>query len=98
MVTINHKNKELESLITKGESQSYGRHAAKKSFLMALRSFYAILGVLDEITDLERYEYLQYKRSLEVSSVLISASRIQGKLLFKEFDSGSRIEIIDLIF
>lgn len=98
MVTINHKNKELESLITKGESQSYGNHVSKRAFLMALRSFYAILGVLDDITDLERYEFLQYKRSLEISSVLISASRIQAKLLFKEFDSGSRIEIIDLIF
>lgn len=65
---------------------------------MALRSFYAILEILDDTTDLKRYDYLQYKKGVEISSVLISASKMQGKLLFKEYDYGSRIEILDLIF
>lgn len=64
---------------------------------MALRSFYTILEILDDTTELKRYEYLQYKRGVEISSVLISASKIQGKLLFKEYDHGGRIDILDLI-
>ena len=42
MIKIIHKNKDLETLIKKGESTTY-KDVSKKAFIKSLRAFYSLL-------------------------------------------------------
>ena len=42
------------------------------------------------------YKQYNYKKGVKISSVSIIASQIKGMLLFREFEDGSRIDILEL--
>ena len=97
MVEVHHNNKEIESLVFKNESTLYNELVRKKAFLKALRAFYSILEVIDNIRDLMRYyTFLQYQRK-ELSSVLIAGTGVSKRLIFSEHDNGQSILILELI-
>ena len=96
MIKILHKNKEIESLVLTSESTLYKELSRKRAFIKALHAFYSILEVIDDIRDLMKYAYLQYKRQ-EFSSVLIVGSGVSKRLIFTEYDDGQSIIIQDLI-
>lgn len=80
----------------KNESTLYKELLRKKAFLKALRAFYYLLEVIDDIRDLMKYTFLQYKRN-ELSSVLIAGGGTNKKLIFSEIEDGQSIEILELI-
>lgn len=96
MVKINHQNREIENLVVAGKSTLYKELSRKKAFLNALRAFYSVLGVIDNVRDLMVYTYLQYKRK-ELSSVLIAGAGVSKRLIFSEHDDGQGILILELI-
>lgn len=96
MIKIYHQNREIESLVTTDKSTLYKELSRKKSFLNALRAFYSILGVIDNVRELMVYTYLQYK-SKELSSVLIAGAGVSKRLIFLEHDNGKSILILELI-
>ena len=96
MIHICHKNFEIESLVLKNESTLYKELLQKKAFLKALRAFYSILEVIDDIRDLMKYNFLQYTRK-ELSSVLITGGDTKKKLIFSEEEDGQSIVILELI-
>ena len=79
------------------ESTLYKELLRKKAFLKALRAFYSILEVIDNIRDLMRYyTFLQYQRK-ELSSVLIAGAGVSKRLFFLEHANGQSILILELI-
>lgn len=96
MVRVRYKNKEIENLVLKNESTLYKELLRKKAFLKALHAFYSILEVIDDIRDLMKYTFLQYKRK-ELSSVLIAGGDTNKNLIFSEKEDGQSIEILELI-
>ena len=96
MVEVRHKNKEIESLVMKEESTLYKELLRKKAFLKAVRAFYLLLEVIDNIGDLMKYTFLQYKLN-ELSSVLIAGGGINKKLIFSEIEDGQCIVILEFI-
>ena len=97
MVEVHHKNKEIESLVFMNESTLYKELVRKKAFLKALRAFYSILEVIDNIRELMRYyTFFQYQRK-ELSSVLIAGAGVSKRLIFSEHDNGQSILILELI-
>lgn len=96
MINVNHSNTELKTLIEKGKSSVYGKLEAKKTFLKALRAFFVVIGILNNTKELLMYKQYNYKKGVKISSVSIIASQIEGMLLFREFEDGSRIDILEL--
>ena len=97
MVEVHHNNKEIESLVFINESTLYKELLRKKAFLKAMRTFYSILEVIDNIRDLMRYyTFLQYQRK-ELSSVLIVGTGVSKRLIFSEHEDGQSIKILELI-
>ena len=96
MIKVNHKNIELKALIEKGKSSAYRKLEANKKFLKVLRSFFVVIGILNDIEGLRMYKQYNYKKGVEISSVNIIASKIKGMLLFRESEEGNKIDIIEL--
>lgn len=96
MVKVHHKNKEIEALVFENESTMYKELLRKKAFMKALRAFYTLLEIIDDIRDLMRYTFLQYKRN-ELSSVLIAGGGTKKNLIISEKEDGQSIEILELI-
>lgn len=96
MINVNHSNTELKTLIEKGKSSVYGKLEAKKTFLKALRAFFFLIGILNNTKGLLMYKQYNYKKGVKTSSVSIIASQITGMLLFREFEDGRRIDILEL--
>lgn len=96
MIYVNHSNTELKTLIEKGKNNVYGKLAAMKTFLKALRAFFVVIGILNNTKGLLMYKQYNYKKGVKISSVSIIASQIKGMLLFREFEDGSRIDILEL--
>jgi len=96
MILVNHKNIELQTLIEKGQSRAYKKLEAKKTFLKVLRSFFDVIRIMDNTDDLNLYTSYNYKKGVELSSVCIIGSKIEGMLLFREFEEGCRIDILEL--
>ena len=96
MIIVVHSNIELKALIEKGKSSAYGKLEAKKTFLKALRAFFVVIGILNDTKGLLMYKQYNYKKGVKMSSVNIIASQIKGMLLFREFEDGSKIDILEL--
>ena len=96
MIKVVHSNIELKALIEKGKSNAYGKLEAKNTFLKALRAFFVVIGILDNTKGLRMYKQYDYKKGENISSVSIIVSKIKGMLLFREFEDGSRIDILEL--
>ena len=96
MIKVNHRNIELKALIDKGKSVAYRKLEAKVTFLKALRAFFVVIGILNDIEGLRMYKQYNYKKGVEISSVNIIASKIKGMLLFRESEEGNRIDILEL--
>ena len=96
MIKVNHKNIELKALIEKGKSSAYRKLEANKKFLKVLRSFFVVIGILNDIEGLRMYKQYNYKKGVEISSVNIIASKIKGMLLFRESEEGNKIDILEL--
>ena len=62
MIYVNHSNTELKTLIEKGKSNVYGKLAAKKTFLKALRAFFVVIGILNNTKGLLMYKQYNYKK------------------------------------
>ncbi len=82
MIKIIHKNKDLETLIKKGESTTY-KDVSKKAFIKSLRAFYSLLEIIDEAKELMKYHYLKYKKT-ELSSVIIVGATLESEGRRKE--------------
>lgn len=93
---INILNMELKALIEKGKSNAYGKLESKKNFLNALRAFFVVLEILDNTKELLLYRQYHYNKDVEISRVLIMASKMKATLLFKELEDGRKIDIIEL--
>ena len=52
MIKVNHKNIELKALIEKGKSSAYRKLETNKKFLKVLRSFFVVIGILNDIEGL----------------------------------------------
>ena len=96
MIKVNHKNIELRALIERGKSSAYRKLEANKKFLKVLRSFFVVIGIVNNIKELQMYKQFQYNKGVEISSVNIIASKIKGMLLFREMEEGNRIDILEL--
>ena len=96
MIKVNHKNIELKALIEKGKSSAYRKLETNKKFLKVLRSFFVVIGILNDIEGLRMYKQYHYKKGVEISSVNIIASKIKGMLLFRESEEGNKIDILEL--
>ena len=96
MVKINYSNIELKALIEKGKSSAYRKLEANKTFLKVLRGFFFVIDVINNIKELEKYKQFNYIKDVDKSSVNIIASKIKGILLFREYEDGKRIDIIEL--
>jgi len=96
MIKVGHRNIELKALIEKGKSGAYRKLEAKKTFLKALRSFFVVIGILNDIEGLRMYRQYNYIKGVETSSVNIIASKIKGILLFREYEEGKKIDILEL--
>ncbi len=96
MIKVNHSDIELKALIEKGKSSTYRDLETKKKFLMVLRSFFSVIRIIDNTTELNWYTFYNYKQGLKVSSIIIVATQVKGELIFREFDDGRRIDIIKL--
>lgn len=96
MIKVNHKNIELKALIEKGKSSAYRKLETNKKFLKVLRSFFVVIGILNDIEGLRMYKQYNYKKGVEISSVNIIASKIKGMLLFRESEEGNKIDILEL--
>lgn len=96
MIKVNHKNIELKALIEKGKSSAYRKLETNKKFLKVLRSFFVVIGILNDIEGLRMYKQYNYKKGVEISSVNIIASKIKGILLFRESEEGNKIDILEL--
>ena len=49
MIKVRYKNIELKALIEKGKSSAYRKLEANKKFLKVLRSFFVVIGILNDI-------------------------------------------------
>lgn len=96
MIKVGHRNIELKALIEKGKSGAYRKLEAKKTFLKALRSFFVVIGILNDIEGLRMYRQYNYIKGVDTSSVHIIASKIKGILLFREYEEGKKIDILVL--
>ena len=96
MIKVRYKNIELKALIEKGKSSAYRKLEANKKFLKVLRSFFVVIGILNDIEGLRMYKQYNYKKGVEISSVNIIASKIKGMLLFRESEEGNKIDILEL--
>ena len=93
---IHYNTKIIEEMIERKDSY-LRKHFMKKTFLKAIHAFYSILHIIDNTRDLSKFKYLNYKKGVKNSSVLISTAKTQGTLLFTEDEFGKNISIYDLI-
>lgn len=96
MIKVRYKNIELKALIEKGKSSAYRKLEANKKFLKVLRSFFVVMGIVNNIKELQMYKQFQYNKGVEISSVNIIASKNKGMLLFRESEEGNKIDILEL--
>ena len=96
MIIINHRDTELKALLERGKSSTYRKLEAKKTFLNALRAFFFVLEIINSTKDLLLYRQYNYIKGEDKSSVSIITSKIKGMLLFKEYEEGRRIDILEL--
>jgi predicted transcriptional regulator len=96
MVLVEYHNKEIEELVAYGTSSLYRMFSGKKTFVKSLRAFVHLLKVIRDISDLEKFHYLQYNKGEECSSVVIEGSKLEGLLTFCEHHSGRTITITEL--
>ena len=47
MIKVSYKNIELKALIEKGKSSAYRKLEANKKFLKVLRSFFVVMGIVN---------------------------------------------------
>jgi len=97
MVKIEYHNPELESLMSTGKSSTYKELSGKRAFLKAMHGFCSLLRILNSTKDLLMFKQYDYKHRVNISHVLIIGAKIKAKLLFTEFEQGTRISINDLI-
>lgn len=96
MIKVKHSNIELKALIERGKSGAYRKLEAKKTFLKALRAFFVVIGILDNLEGLRMYKQYNYIKGIDTSSVNIITSKIKGILLFRESAEGRSIDILEL--
>ena len=96
MIDVSFDNIELESLMLDGKSTTYKEVVKKKGFLDSLRAFMSVLRILQNTKELLLYKQFWYKQNVKASSVRISGSNIQSKLVFTAHEVGTRISINDL--
>lgn len=96
MIKVNHRNIELKALIEKGKSSVYRKLEAKKTFLKVLRSFFVVIGILNDIEGLRMYKQYNYIKGVDTSSVSIITSKFKCILLFRESKEGKSIDILEL--
>ena len=97
MVIIIYNNKDIEDLFTSGINLAYRAIMNKKVFMHALYAFKSILEVIDNVIELNAYQFLQYTKNSTFSSVVVRGSGVLGNILFSENEQGNSITIYELI-
>lgn len=95
MIEAIYNNNELKKLVKGEKSNLYKELARKKSFMDSLRSFFTLLNIYNETSELCVFIYLQYTKK-KFSSVLIKGTGFVKRLIFSEHNNGRKIIILDL--
>ena len=86
MIKVRHRNIELKALIEKGKSSAYRKLEAKNTFLKALRSFFVVIGILNDIEGLRMYRQYNYIKGVDIEGA--SFCKISRKrMLFLKINS-----------
>lgn len=96
MIKVKYDNRDIEALMTKGQSGFLKRFPKKKALLKVLKSFYAILEVIQAAKDLLHYQSLKYIPGTESSLVQLKYGAQYCILVFSEQESGRKITIKEL--
>lgn len=96
MIEISYDNSDIEALLARGKSGFLKRFPKKKALLKVLKSFYAILEVIQVAKDLLHYQSLKYKAGTDCSFVQLKYGGQSCILVFSEQELGRKITIKDL--
>ena len=96
MIIAIYNDEEMEKLVKGEKCNLYKELARKKSFMNNLHSFFTLLNIFNETSELSVFTYLQYTKK-KFSSVLIKGTGFVKRLIFSEHNNGRKIIILDLI-
>lgn len=97
MISVDYRNKEVESLFTGGKSVVYKAIMGKKMFMKAISAFKALLSIINNMVELKNYRFLKYNKAATCSSVTLEGAGVLGNVLFSETEEGRGITILDFI-
>lgn len=96
-MNILFEDENLEELIFTGKNRKYKKYSRDMKFMTNLLSVYNYIHAAENVKALEAYSFLHYEklRHIGLSSVRIMNNRVE-RLLFREFEDGISITIIEL--
>ena len=96
---VDFDDENLKELIETGHNNKYKKLSKDKNFITSLVSAYNILLSVENTDELKNFSYLHYEKLTAnrsgQSSVRIKNGRVE-RLLFKEYDGGIKIVLLDL--
>lgn len=96
-MNILFEDEDLEELIFTGKNKRYKKYSRDMKFMTNLLNVYNYIRAAENVKALEAYSFLHYEklRHIDLSSVRIMNNRVE-RLLFREFEDGISITIIEL--
>lgn len=98
MLQIVFDDKDLEELITTGYNRKYRKYTRNEKFMQALAIAYNYLRNAESTNDLRRISFLHYEQLSGTngkSSIRVVNGMVE-RIIFREFDGGIRIVVLDL--
>lgn len=89
MIEVFYANRELKDVVVSCKGEAFANAKSKKVLKDSISSFSSLLLVVDDISDLVYYRFIEYKRYSQYSSVLIA----DFELFFYEGVDSSSITI-----
>ena len=96
---VDFDDKDLKELIETGYNKKYKKYARNTRFMEALLVAYNYMSILPKAADLGRYSFLHYEKLRYTKEGKSSVRVLNGyveRILFREYEEGIRIEILDL--
>lgn len=98
-MVVDFDDENLEELIKTGGNSKYKKLSKDKNFIIALVSVYNVLLSVEKTDELKNFSYLHYEKLTANRSgqslVRIKNGRVE-RLIFKEFDGGIKIVLLEL--
>ncbi|WP_231478053.1 hypothetical protein [Xylanibacter brevis] len=88
----------MEELITTGRNSKYKKYMRNKKFMHALATAYNYLRLSERASDLRSISFLHYEQLSGTngkSSIRVVNGMVE-RIIFREFEGGIRITILDL--